>query len=566
MRRNIFFFFSFILLQSCVTDKFDFGKEVELSVHFSDDGLSLGGKNNADIPLSQIIELNDSGQLTTDPEGNYLFYKSGKDLEPVEVSIGQGNLGNAVDAIITDHIKSDENTVITKGRFMDNLSFSQSWDIKYQNDHQEGAVRDFIYISTPMTIDVYSDFTGFTDFTDNVKLTYEVPSYYDLADKSQLTETLTADQLREEHHHVINIIGVDFKRTELREGEKIGFNNYTGEMIMKGCVTVKGESVISSADYQKTNDPIMKSHIYVGSLGTKLVTGRFDKNEKVDLDPVLFDNLPDIVEDDEVVVDVENPIVRMSLDNELPANVFMDASLRSFKNDKCITQLNIGKKYGTDPIVFAGADETNCPKRTNIWISRIPTAIPDSVSSNVVVSNMMDIIKTIPEKVEILATANTDSTQILTLDLVYKYKATPRYELVAPLKMGPNMKIVYNTDIDDLHEDLKDTNIGELYFNADATNNIPLDLTVEVHPLNAKGEELSSIQIVKPEAIPGMSTKNITFRLINSSDNQMKSLDRISIKAYATSNETMAGKYLNKSQNIRLDNVKLQIKDTSINF
>lgn len=565
---NIFIsaFLLTLLLQSCITDKYDFGKDMQLSVHFSDNGFSLGGSNSADIPLSQIIELKDNGQLTTDTDGNYLFYKSGDDMKPTEVVIGQGSLGQGVDTTLTYHIKTSGNTEIKPGRFMADMTFSHSWDIRYDNDHQGNSIRDFIYISTPMTIEIYSYFNEVSDFTDNVTLTYEIPSYYDIADESQLTETLTPDELKGEHYHVINIIGVDFKRKTLRDGEKIGFDSSAGEMIMKGKVTVKGSAKVLISDYNKTKDPYMKSHIIVGTLGTTAVTGRFDKSEEINLDPIKFDKLPKFIKENEVQVDIENPVVRMTLDNEVPAKISMDASMLSYKDDERIAQLNVGKQYGTDAIEFAGATLTQSPVRTNVWISRVPTNIPDSVSKNVVVSNMMDLIKTIPDRVEVLATAHTDSTQEVTLALGKKYYATPKYELVAPLKMGPNMKIIYSTDIDSLQDDLKDTNIGELYFNANATNNIPLDLNIEVYPLNEKGDTLNDIQIVTPEVVPGLSTKNINFRLINSSDNQMQYVDRILIKAYALSNEYMEGKYLNKDQNIRLDNVKLQIKDTSINF
>lgn len=565
---NIFLttFLLLLLIQSCITDKYDFDKDMELSVHFSTDGLMLGGKNNADIPLSQVIELNENGQLTTDIEGNYLFYKSGDDMKSTEIRIGEGSLGLGTDTTITYHIKTGGKTTIKPGRFLSEMNFSHSWDINYKNDHQGSSVRDFAYITTPMTIEVYTYFNEITDFTDNVTLTYEIPSYYDIADESQLSETLMPDELKREHYHVINIIGVDFKRTNLREGERIGFKSATGDMIMKGNVTVKGEAMIMESDYIKTKDPSMTSHIIVGSMGTTAVKGRFNKSERVSIDPISFENLPKFIQNDEVQIDIENPVVRLSLDNEAPFNVKMDASMIGYKNDKRISTLNVGETYGTEAILFAGADEIENPKCTNIWLSRIPLETPEYVDKNVVVSNMMDLIKTVPDRIEVLAEAHTDSTQEVTLSLGQTYKATPKYELVAPLKMGPNMKIVYTTEVDSLYDKLKDTNVGELYFNADVTNNIPLDLSIEVHPLNANGDILDNIQIITPESIPGLSTKNITFRLINSSDNQMSQADRISIKAYALSSDKMAGQYLNKNQNIRLDNVKLQIKDTSINF
>lgn len=557
-------------MQSCVTDDFDLSKDVELSVNFAPDGFTVGGSNSVDIPLSEVIELSDSGQLKADTlTGDYYFYKMGDDMEPTEVIIGQGSLCGGTDQELNYRFKSGGVRVTTADRFgMCDLRFSTKLNIDYEPDKTGESIQDIHYLVSPTKIEIYTEFSEVADFTDNVTLTYSVPSFYDLKDPSQLTETLLIDDLRGQHYHVIELEGVNFKKTDLAAGEVCYYDADNYVLVMKGTIGITGEAKIKLEDYNKTADPMMNAHISVGTLGVMEVTGRFKKTETVQIDPITFDDLPDFIRDEEVVIDVENPIVRMTLKNEVPAKVNMNAVMTAFKDDRKIADLKVGDEYGTDKIIFDGApfeQDVNHTKETTVWITRIPIEVPEG-EKNVVVSNMMQLISKMPDRIEVLADVSTDPSEVVTLTLAKEYYASPSYELWAPLKIGPKMKIVYTKDMEDLHKDLKDTNVGEIVFKGDVTNNIPLELTLKMTPLDENGNELTGIEIDVPQPIPGEGKKSIEFRMRNNAANDMQKVDRITVKAYAESSEAMAGKYLNVNQNLRIDNAKITLKNTSVNF
>lgn len=53
-------------------------------------------------------------------------------------------------------------------------------------------------------------------------------------------------------------------------------------------------------------------------------------------------------------INVENPICRLSLNSEVPANVNMNAEIIGIKGGEEISHLRVGKDFDTEPILFEG--------------------------------------------------------------------------------------------------------------------------------------------------------------------------------------------------------------------
>lgn len=550
-------------MQSCMTSDYNLNKEIDGSICFAPGGFTLGGNSSADIPLSEVIELSDSGQLTTDKGGNYLFYKRGDNMKPTTIAIGQGSLCNAYDMKSTMSFASQASLKpMTRFPQYSTLTFSQDISLNAHPDNQGQSVREFYYITTPMTINIETNISKIVaECCDYITLTYQLPCFFDYADKSELSETIKMSDFGKLHEHVIHLKGVDITKSGMRTGDEIGIVQPSGNFIIKGTINVTGTTIVNTEKYYSiiSSKPSTDFHIIVGTMGTDKVTGRFDKKEDVDIDPIELDNLPEFIRDDEVIVDIENPVVRVTLDNEVPADVTLDAKMKSYKNGEYIAEVKAGKQYGTDPILFHGATDTQSPMRTNVWISRIRTEIPDSVSANVVVSDMNNLIRKVPERVEVDATARTDSSQVITLALGKEYTATPYYELVAPLKIGPEMKIVYTKEMEDIHDHTKNMELSGLKFTGDATNNIPLDLHVVATALDENGNVLKDIKIGCYDIIPANGSKSITLTMDNVDATEIQKVYSIRMKAYADSNEGLAGQYLNESQNLRIENAKITL-------
>lgn len=537
---------------ACVDDKYDLGKNVDIKLGISENGITLPTSSTSDIKLSQVMELEENGQLKTDAAGNYYFHKTGTTTNETIISVGYGSICNTAETNYTFYFKKDP-TLETSVRYpeynINTMKFTVKVQPPYAPDKLGQHVRELCYVHTPMDIVIEFLDNNIADFAPYIsEIRYTVPSYYDIEDESDLTQKNVKTNTF--NYHRIRCKGVDFKAA-LKNGEVASYNNKTGQITFKG--EIKMECAIDYAymnEYQKIKDPFIQMRTTIGSLTTDKVEGRFEKSEYVEVEPITFENLPDMINDEEVVIDIENPVVRLTVDNEVPARALINATLKAYRDGKETASLKIGEAYGTDSIKFEGGT------KQTVWVSRIPTAIPDTVNGNVVIPEMMNLLKVMPDKIEIDGWAHTDSSQVVTMGLNKKYHVYPTYELFAPLVMGKNMKLVYTKTMDDLHDKLKKLEVNKITFTTNATSNIPLDLTATMKAMDQQGNPIENIRLEQSQTIEGLAESKITLTLTGNTDDFQK-MYSVELKAYAECNETMAGQPLNENQAIRFDNIRV---------
>lgn len=580
VNRIIFFFFILIcggFLSACITDKYDFDKEITLGISTAEEGLFLPIQNDIDIPMSQLIELSDSSELKIDAlTGNYLFYKIKENLDTVAICMQRGSLCNGTLDELDFPLQHNGSVVLTPNKRnpdFASLSFETLIMPSFDPDQLKESIRELFYMHVDLDIEVTMNFSNVKGFSYFNELEYEVPFFFVVADESDLKEkNVKVDGL---HTHTIHIVGVDFSRISPYKGEKIGINATTHKLEMKGGLRVKGSAkTVNLAAFEGAEDAQINYRVMVGTLGTLGVTGRFDQREHVSIDPVEFDDLPDLIKDEEVSLDIENPIIRLSLWNQMPADISLNAILTGMRDEKKISDLSIGADYGTEDIVFHGPDYgTGEAVQTNIWVSRVPVEqLPDSVEKNVTVPEVMNIVRHMPDEIYIDAYARTDSTKVLTLSLMEEYKAVPRYEMFVPLKIGRDMKIVYNKDFENLNKSLKHIDLNEIVITAQAENHLPLDLSMKMEAFDCEGKEISGLVYDLPDTgnpIPGLRKISMSAAAISDiaiviknagHENALLQVDHLRLKIYATSSAALEGQYLNRNQNLQLRNIKVLLK------
>lgn len=544
-----------VIMCSCIDDTYDLNKAIDKRLGFGGDGITLPISSTAYMKMSQIITLEEDGQLTTDNNGNYMFYKKDNGIKETVVCVGYGSICNGTETNYTYHFKQDmslQATPVYPEWFIYKMHFNTSVSPDYAPDNLGEHVRALDYVDTPMSIVVEFLDNNINEFAPYIsKIKYSVPSYYVLEDENDLIETQV--KMNQLNYHVIRCKGVDFNAA-LKAGEIAEYDNKTGQIYFKGKVEIDCQIDNAYMDvYDTIDDPYINIRVIVGSLTTDRVTGRFDKSENVNIDPITFDDMPDLIKDEEVTIDIDNPIVRLTVDNEVPARALVNATLKAYRNESEIAHLDIGDTYGTDSIKFEGG------KKQTIWISRKPMAIPDSVSGNIVVDNMMNLLAKMPDKIAIEGWAHTDSSQVVTMGLNHEYKVNPTYELVAPLIIGPNMKLVYTKETDDLHSKLKNLEINNLTFSANITNNIPLNFTTTLKAMDECGNNIDSIVLTQSQTIKGLDKTDIVMTLTGTYEDFQK-LDKLELKAYAESSEALAGQTMNENQALKLENVKITVR------
>lgn len=565
------------LMQSCITDKYDFDKDVSLGLSFAEEGLQIPGESDVDIPMSQLIELKDSSELQIDSlTGNYLFYKVKDDMDTTKVSLKHGSLCNGtVDELYYSLFDNPSVQLTPNKRYPEfaSLTFETVVTPSFEPDYLKEAIRELLYMKVNLDIEVTMFFDHLQGFSYFNELKYEVPFFFVVEDESDLIETnVKAEGL---HSHTIHVIGVDFSRISPYPGGTIGIDPVSRQLIMRGDMRIKGNAkTVNLSAFESATEASINYRVTVGTLGTLGVTGRFDQHEEISIDPITFDNLPDFIKDEEVSLDLENPTIHLSLWNEVPTSISLNAVLTGMRENKTISTLSIGADYGTSDIAFKGPEfGSGEALKTNIWVSRIPIAdVPDSVDENVVIPEVMDIVRQMPDAIVIDAYARTDSTKIVTMSLSEEYYAVPKYEMIVPLKIGRDMKIVYNKDFEDLNKVLKHVDLNEIVIQAQAENHLPLDLSMKMEAYDCEGREIMGLNYGLPNeedpipgslegALPAAGTKDIIISIKNmGNENHLHQVDHLRLKIYALSSAALEGQYLNRNQNLQLRNIKLLLK------
>lgn len=544
-----------LTMAACVDDKYDLNKDIDANLSFSEGGIILPISSTGDMKLSQVMELEENGQLKTDDSGNYYFHKTGTTTSETTIKIGYGSICNTAEKNHIYYFKEDpalESNVKYPEYNINTMKFTVKVQPPYAPDKLGQHVRELCYVHTPMDIVIEfldNNIAEFAPYISEIK--YTVPSYYDLEDESDLIQRNVKTNAF--NYHRIRCKGVNFKAA-LKNGEVAGYDNKTGQITFKGEIKIECYIDYAYMDrYAKIDNPFIQMRTSVGSLTTDKVEGRFENRQYVDVEPITFENLPDMVNDKEVVIDIENPVVRLTVDNEVPARALINATMKAYRDGKETARLKIGEAYGTDSIKFEGG------KKQTVWVSRIPTAIPDTVNGNVVIPDMMKLLTIMPDKIEIDGWAHTDSSQVVTMGLNKEYHVYPTYELTAPIVMGKNMKLVYRKSADNLHSKLKNLEVSQITMSAKAKSTIPLDLTTTMTAKDENGNTIENIRLKQEQTIKGMSESDITLTMTGSIEDFQR-VHSIEITAYGDCNETLAGQPLNENQAIRLEEIKITVK------
>jgi len=552
------------LISGCISEDLNLSHEKVLAISIGEEGIVLPGESSFDVPLSQLIDITEDGELMIDSlTGNFLFYKRGDDLDSTIICVGQGSICDGTEDYSTMPLLDNPFVTITPNkRFPEfaSLSFENTIAPSFAGDNVKDGIVDISYVETSLTIDIdyaLTDVRGFEYFD---KIEYVVPSFYDLEDESELVE-MNVPVSEGTHSHQIHVKGVRFGANDFAAGDTAFIDPVSRTFYLRGSVKIKGTvKSMFLEEFNTAENPVIDFRLIVGTLGTSRVTGRFNQREVIDFDPIVFHDLPDFIQDEEVVVDVKNPVCRLSLKSQVPTTVSMNAEIIGDKGGVEISHVNIGEAYGTHEIKFPGAAEGET-KTTNIWISRIPMEVPDSVDQNIVIPEIADIMRKIPDLFRFVLSANTDSTELTTLSLSEEYEAIPYYELVVPLQLGPNMKIVYTKEMDELGSKLKHLDFTEMNMSAHVINNLPLNVTVKAVAYDISGQELTNIALDMPVAIPAFGTSDFSFDFYSRTQpEEIKKIERVALKIYAESSEELAGHYLNKDQNLRMENVEISVK------
>lgn len=476
--------------------------DIDLTIGIGDDEILLPVSSSAVIPLEDILKLNNSETIVEKENGDYYFVRNGGTVKPTETSVdpirfglSRGELYNfdidlssysAMVGNITEPVELEYDFEKEKNIYC----FTYLGTIPDEIDDLESAQTDvYIYIQSQFSASMRTMLPIISE------LTIELPRYLNIG-------TVNTDyEYAKEGTNVVlknvdtskplklgfDIESVDFNEENSELGTLVIENNkitMTSYVKMK----IKANKIVIDPAVNPKNCKVQSS-FYIDEL-VEITEVRGTLNPAIDiydLGKAEFDDIPDFLTNDGVVVDIHNPQLILFIDSELDMPGYVGGTLRAFKDGVQTAEVEVPdfriEEKKTSKVCI-------CRRNENL--------VDDDYTFIVEVPNLSSILDPVPDSVCFDGHASADRNTVVEFTLGKTYTLHPRYHIETPLAFGENARIVYCDTLKGLNEDLKDVDVTKntrIELTADIENRIPAYLNVSAVAIDVNGNEMPTSEV-----------------------------------------------------------------------
>lgn len=563
------------LVTGCTNSDYDFN-EIDATMGFGGDGLELPASSTMDIPLKDVLDLEENGSVKLDDEGNYLFQLTGSgsseanpEIEPIRLE------GRSYNANIPISLSASAKATRSL------TASSVIPEVKEKMFEYHGVDKSVKSLTKanmkPVTMKLTLGFSGISSVISKIKkATLTLPGYLslnrvvgdgngmpiptssriDIADIStsrDLVLTITSNKLLFSEQDAYGTLSI-------AEDGKIDMDGYFGLKIddfeLTGTPSTANMSIAAKVEVENIEltsaTGVFDPEVNFGTLGEVDVTG-----------------VPDFLSDDNVVADLANPQILLTINNEMNVAATVKATVTATKSGQTTATVQLPEMY---------IEKNSVSPITQICICRekTPELTAQYGEKNVyAVNNLSTLINKIPDHVSIgNVEARADQSKEATVEFGKPYHITPSYEVYAPLAFGKDAVIEYSDQFDGWNDDIDDLELSEntyVRLTADAISKVPAALILEATPLGVGGADISNlieVNIKKGEVSASTDgetavTSPLEVEIREKVKGGLKQLDGLSykIQGKATHNgTTVEGITLNANKHtLKLNNIKVKL-------
>lgn len=562
-------------LTGCTNDDYEFD-QIDATMGFGSGELEIPASSTMNIPLSDILELEEGGSVKIAANGDYLFQLTGSDASSASPMISPIVLrGNSYSNTLTLNANSAAKGTRAAGT---HLSFVSPMEQMFVYQGSDAAVKRLKSAEVAGEIELKINLTlgGLSSAITNInKVTLTLPGYLQISQvtgngngtpmvngsKITVENVSTSSNLR----LTIKAKKLDFEKQDAY-GKVVIDNN--GSIKMDGYFDLGIEANVTRVP---TSALTIGANVNVNDITLKSATGIFDPEINISsLGDVTVTGVPDFLSEDGVRADLDNPQIILSIQNDMDAAAKVSAKVISTKN---------GQNLATVQLPEMNICKTTVAPVTKICICRHKTAeLTDQYgAANVYeVSNLATLINQhIPDHVQITdVKTKADLSQEMTIEFGRNYNVVPSYEIYAPLAFAEDAVIEYADDFDGWNDDLDDLELSEgtyVRLTADAQNLVPATLIVEATPLGLEGTDISNLIEVNVKkgtvkaSADGVTavTSPLEIELREKVKGALQKLDGLSYKVKGKASHdgtTVTGINLNSEKHtLKLENIKVKL-------
>ncbi len=556
------------LLSACVDNGYDLTNDIDLTITFGGDSLLVPASNTEELFMDDILDIEEGSSVVVANQGDY-----GMDEGDYYLYAANDEESN--------HSTVTADGVTVSGTTVDfaKQSFSSATTLPTSTAHftMENSVSPTIQAIERAQIDCTVDIS-FSATNSGTSLengfTIQFPSFISLEDNgsgsnagkySVQGNTITVTQsIGLPATLKVNAVQADIN--EAATGE-VSFTPGNRSTSTDGYIELQGDISLAGA-VNATGSTEMTTQVVIEDMVLERMYGIIDPEININVDPMNLNDVPDVLQDEDTNLDWTNPQLYLTVTNptELSINFTQIKFTSDLDHEDGTTtrkELTVGTGMdNTDGTIVVGPDASG----DGYTICLSQTGAPIKVDDDVKITGMADLLRQIPDRIEVTGIEASAMQYSCWIDLDRTYDLDVHYEMVAPLSFGSDLTIAYKDTIDGWTYDLRKVErANELKATFDVVNKVPLELTLSAVAVDEQGNEIDENDIkctVVPEqkAIaqgsidsPTVSEAEVT---ITAKDGDISRLDGIIVRLTSTKGDN-SGASINQKQSIKLENVRL---------
>ncbi len=553
---------------SCIDNSYDLNKDIDMTVNVGGEHLAIPVGYTEQITLDKIIELDEGDDLQL-VNGEYHLLKSDK-IDETNTSVKMVTVNESSNPINSINV-------------LNNVDYSQPGDVTVEDIKSEGSVNTEAHgideavieigsltANTPakLTLSFEINKTNSISYSDVTidKMTITFPDFIKFEEgQSGLNGqvlTISNETLSSSTYTIDLYISKYVFGEKYGDGNKVKEKN--GDRIIKienQKITVKTDVTVHQA--QGTGSLSITPTAILAAMTVSEVNGTIKPDMDVKPTEVELTNLPDFLQDEEVKLDITNPVFSFKANNPLNEEIEMDGIMTGYKNGKVTKTVKIGSGNGGVPIKLKPSGN----KQQTISIVRNEKTVVETGATKVIVPNLNDIIETIPDRISVELKPAVKTDDYYTVNLGQDYVLNSEYNIDIPLSFGSGLKIVYEETIDDFDLDLEDVDIKKAIISITADNTIPLKMEIKnenVSALDVNGNKITDINVTVEGTITeskdgkSIATSQLNINLVSTKEGAISKLDGLFFKVTAVPGQATDVQLLS-SQWMQLKDMKLKI-------
>ena len=550
---------------SCIDSSYDLNKDIDMTISAGGEHLAIPVGYTEKITLDKIIELDEGDDLQI-VDGEYHLLKK-DNIDETNTSVGTVTVAeseNIIDAIpLTYSVSTPGATIVIPKEQSEGKI----------NAEARGVDKAVIEIGSlaadmPTTLTLKFELGGGISIerVDIKTMTITFPDFIQFENENGLNgQTLTMTDVQIKPSGFTKELKINkyvFGNT-YSEGNRVEEEN--GDRILK----IENQKITIEMQDIHVNNPqgsgslSITPTVTLSEMAVSEVYGTIQPDIDVKPTEVELNNLPDFLQDDEIRLDITNPVFSFNANNPLNTDVEMDGILTGYKDGKVTKTVKIGSGNGGASITLKPSGD----KQQTISIVRDEKTVVEANATKVVVPNLNDIIETIPDRINVELKPAVKTEQYYTVNLGQDYTLNSAYDIDIPLSFGSNLKIVYEETLDNFDLDLEDVDIEKAVLSINAVNTIPLAMEIKnenVSALDANGNVIKDIDVTVEGTITESKdgktevSSALNVNLNETAEGAISKLDGLKLKITAVPGQATDVQLLS-TQWMQLKDMKLKI-------